>query len=374
MKVLHINSNYLTTALHQTMMEKLDATGMSGTVMAPTYDLHRCVIEPRDNVVPLECFKKRDRYFFTLKQKKIIRSIKNAVQVGTYNIIHAYTLFTDGNSAYELSGQYGIPYVVAVRNTDLGFFRLRLNLRKRGIEILENAAAVFFLAETTRDKVLNKYVPDRKRASILERSFIIPNGIDDFWLDNGYYERDIKGIADKILQKKIKVVCVGVISKRKNIPTLQKALSLLRDEGWDVSLTVVGKIADRDEYNKVIADKYTKYYQPVPKEELITHYREADVFVLPSISETFGLVYAEAMTQGLPVLYSKGQGFDGQFPEGETGFAIEAMNPVDIADKIKAVAVKYNLLAENSLRLAEKFRWSDICKKYEEIYGQIAGK
>lgn len=374
MKVLHINSNYLTTALHQTMIEHLDALDICGTVMAPTYDLRRCVINPRENVVPLECFKKQDRYFFSMKQKKIICSINHSVQVGTYNLIHAYTLFTDGNSAYELSKKYGIPYVVAVRNTDLGFFRLRINLRRRGIEILENAAAVFFLAETTKDRVLGDYVPENKRAAILEKSFIIPNGIDDFWLDNRYYERNLEQAVNRLAHQKVNVVCVGQISKRKNMSTLQKALNLLRGEGWDIALTVVGKIVDRDEYKMVISDQHTKYFQPVPKEDLITHYRKADVFALPSISETFGLVYAEAMTQGLPVLYSRGQGFDGQFPDGEVGFAIEAQNPADIANKIKLAVENYSLLAENSLHMSGKFRWLDICEKYKEIYERIAGE
>ena len=37
-------------------------------------------------------------------------------------------------------------------------------------------------------------------------------------------------------------------------------------------------------------------------------YRENDIYVMPSIIETFGLVYAEAMSQGLPVIYTRGQG------------------------------------------------------------------
>lgn len=40
---------------------------------------------------------------------------------------------------------------------------------------------------------------------------------------------------------------------------------------------------------------------------------------MPSHKETFGLVYAEAMSQGLPIIYTKNQGFDGQFPDGYVG-------------------------------------------------------
>jgi len=47
---------------------------------------------------------------------------------------------------------------------------------------------------------------------------------------------------------------------------------------------------------------------------------------MPSITETFGLVYAEALSQGLPVLYTRGQGFDRQFEEGEVGYAVDCFD------------------------------------------------
>ena len=43
---------------------------------------------------------------------------------------------------------------------------------------------------------------------------------------------------------------------------------------------------------------------------------------MPSRYETFGLVYGEAMSQGLPIIYSKGQGVDGYFKEGTVGYGV----------------------------------------------------
>ena len=284
-------------------------------------------------------------------------------------------MFTDGNAAYELSKRYHIPYVVAVRNTDINhFFKLRLNLRKRGIEILKHAAAIFFLSEAYKEKLFSQYIPADKQEGILQKSYVIPNGIDDFWFHNQYRGRDLVRTAERIRDKKLKVVCVAQITPNKNIPLLQKALGLLQAEGWNTRLTVVGKVLDEKELDIISQDENTEYQAPVPKEKLIDYYRDADVFVMVSHHETFGLVYAEAMSQGLPVIYTKGQGFDGQFPEGTVGYHADPVSAEDIADRIRQVCENYAALAGNCMELTEKFGWDGICAEYKKIYGEVANK
>lgn len=51
------------------------------------------------------------------------------------------------------------------------------------------------------------------------------------------------------------------------------------------------------------------------KKQLREAFSISDIFVMPSKPETFGLVYVEALSQGLPILYAKGEGFDGYFDE-----------------------------------------------------------
>ena len=65
-----------------------------------------------------------------------------------------------------------------------------------------------------------------------------------------------------------------------------------------------------------MTDKFTKYFHPMGKDKLIDLYRSADIFVMPSFTESFGLVYAEAMVRIACSLHTEGQGFDGQFNEG----------------------------------------------------------
>ncbi len=70
------------------------------------------------------------------------------------------------------------------------------------------------------------------------------------------------------------------------------------------------------------------------KEKLLEIYRQCDVLVVPSFRESFGLIYVEALTQGLPVVYTKGQGFDGNFEDGHIGYSIQPESPESIAEAI----------------------------------------
>ena len=374
MKVLHINCNYMSTALHQTMVEHLDTLGVESKVFAPVYSLKNAVITPRENVVACECFHKLDRVWFYGKQRKIRNALESRIAVGEFDLLHAYTLFTDGNCAYELSRKYKIPYVVAVRDTDVNvFFRYAPYLRKRGVEILKNAAAVFFLSSTYKEHVLSKYICEGLRDCIAEKSHIIPNGIDNFWLDNPYIERDCVQTQKLLEEKRVRIITVGAINKRKNPLTTLKAIDLLEKRGYNVSFTVAGGIADTRIGKELLSDMRVCYAGKLAKNELIEQYRNNDIFVMPSHRETFGLVYAEAMSQGLPVIYTKGQGFDGQFPEGVVGYHVDDRNPEDVADGIENIIKDYGEISPRCINNIHKFRWITICVTYQSIYQKVCG-
>lgn len=362
MRVLHINCNYIGTALHQIMVENLDKLGHDNNVFVPTYNKKLSVIKPNDNVLVCECFKKWDRLFFDYKQKKICKTLENNYSVANFDVIHAYTLFTDGNCARTLSKKYGVPYVVAVRNTDVNsFFRFMPHLRKRGVKIMLDAKAVFFLSEAYRKQVFEKYVPKKYHAKIQRKTYIIPNGIDDFWFENTPENKNV-------IEDEIKLIYAGRIDRNKNIPTIQKSMKILKDKGYNVSLTVVGKVADKKIFDVIKADSFTSCFPAMPKEELISLYRKHNIFVMPSFTESFGLVYVEAMSQGLPVVYSKGQGFDNQFTEGTVGYHVSAYDAKDVADAIERIINSFDDIKNNVISSSKKFNWEDITCKYDEIY------
>ena len=367
MKVLHINCNYIGTTLHQLMVEELERNGYDNLVYVPTYNRNLSVITPNENVVVSECFKKWDRLIFDYKQIKIMRDLQRKTDVSSFDLIHAYTVFTDGNCARKMSRKYDIPYVVTVRNTDVNsFFAKMIHLRNRGIKIMRDAKAIFFLSEAYRNEVFNKYVPKKLYDELWNKSRIVPNGIDDFWFEN------VPPTTKKtICCDPIRLVYAGKIDKNKNIPTIQKAMDILSDRGYATVLTIVGKVQDMGEYEKIIAHKDTTYFPAMNKEKLMEVYRSSDVFVMPSFTESFGLVYVEAMSQGLPVIYSKGQGFDGQFSEGVVGYHVDSHSLESVADGIEKVVLNYSSLTSAVVAKSRKFNWTEIVKSYCDVYGKI---
>ena len=362
MRVLHINCNYTGTTLHQLMVENLGEYGYDNSVFVPTYDKSLSVIEPNDNVLVCECFRKWDRLLFDYKQRKIIGAVEANYCVKDYNLLHAYTLFTDGNCARRLSKKHGIPYVVAVRNTDVNdFFRLMPRLRRRGIRTMLDAEAVFFLSESYRQQVFEQYVPKKYQEVIRNKSHIIPNGIDEFWFANCPEQENALGDT-------VRLIYAGRIDRNKNIPTTQKAAEILRKKGYRVSLTVVGKVADEKIYAEIQQDPHTECLPAQPKEALLGLYRKHNIFVMPSFTESFGLVYAEAMSQGLPVIYSAGQGFDNQFPEGTVGYRVSAYDAQSVADGIEKVILGFADLVPNTVSSAKVFNWKEITARYDTIY------
>lgn len=368
MRILHINCNYIGTTLHQLMIEALEKCGIENEVFVPTYDKNVSVISTNENVYVSECFNKWDRVAFDYKQKKILKAIESHYDIKSFDLIHAYTLFTDGNVTRRLSEKYGIPFVVAVRNTDINdFLKKMIYLRKRGISTMYAAQKVFFLSKAYQNTVLDKYLRKKDCVNFINKFEIIPNGIDNFWFENRYFKKTIE--LKRFEQRHIKLMYAGGIDKNKNIVTTCKAIKLLKSEGWQVDFSVVGKIKDQKIYEEIRDE--VKYYFPRPKEELIELYREADIFIMPSYSETFGLVYAEAMTQALPVVYTRGQGFDGQFEEGIVGFHVDPYSVNDIVRAIVQIINNYERISMNCIEKSIHFKWDEIIKKYCDIYKNI---
>ena len=145
-------------------------------------------------------------------------------------------------------------------------------------------------------------------------------------------------------------------------------MKLLQEKGCETHLTVVGRVADKRVFRQITSDKHTTYIPPKDKTELIHIYRDNDIFVMPSHTESFGLVYAEAMSQGLPVVYTKGQGFDGQFPEGEIGYSVNSNSIESVAEAIERIILEYDIITKDIAYKVGKYNWPNICLNYRKIY------
>ncbi|MEK3888437.1 glycosyltransferase family 4 protein [Bacillus sp. FSL K6-3431] len=307
-----------------------------------------------------------DKLLYFSKIRRMTKDVETNFNLSKISLIHSHSLFSDGAVAYEIFKKYNIPYIVAIRDTDVNqYFRKGIHLRKFAVNILRNASHVIFLSKPYRDKVLNKYIPDKYQNEIMKKSKIIPNGIDNYWLNN-------KSSSKSRVDNNIRLIYVGQIIKRKNIMKIIEASNLLKDKyNKKVSIVLIGKKKDEKYFKKISRKGSFEYIPYLPKEHLISYYRKSDVFVMPSKTETFGLVYAEAMSQGLPVIYSRGQGFDGQFNEGEIGYSVEAKNKQDIATKIIRILDDVTLIRRNCIERVDKFNWDTIAQDYQNLYYQV---
>lgn len=372
-QVLHINSNYLTSKLHENLLDCLENKEIKNTVFMPIKPEteERFLFESKHEVYSPITFRNIDKFIFTYKQRKIYRKLKQTVDVEKYSVVHAHTLFTDGNIAYQLYKKYGTPYVVTVRgHTDVdNFMKIRINLRSRGRKILEKASKVIFLSEMKKNELLDKYINNEELRSIIaNKSVVIPNGIDDLYFEN-------EGKA-KVLdpEKKISFLQVGKILPLKNgLGSITAIKQYQLKEKREAELKLVGEIMDADyaKLLKKVGTSMVTHENPVAVIDLINIYQTHDIYIMPSFSETFGLVYPEAMSQGLPVIYTKGQGFDGQFEDGYVGYPVIADDPNDIADKIKLIVDNYEEISKNVLKAYRKYNWEVLSNKYVSIYSKL---
>jgi len=367
MKVLHINSYYIEGKFYKNLYEEQVKEGLAIDVFVPiSKSFKKNDFDYGEYTTIHANHNKYDRYIFHLKHHKILKDITKNYDINKYSLIHAHSLFSNGYIAMKLKEKYKTPYIIAVRNTDVNlFFRKMVHLRKMGIKILKNADKVVFLSKAYRDDVIKEYVPESNQKDLFDKSEIIPNGIDEFWFDN-------IGIPPKKRRNPdIKILQIGDINSNKNIETTVKAVELLIEKGYKVKLDVVGKVIDQKIFNNIKNLFFVKYLGYKSKEELIQIYRDNDFFILPSIHETFGLVYAEAMSQGLPVIYTRGQGFDGHFKEGEVGYSVYCLDETEIFRKVIDIIPEYETISSKAVNEVKKFRWHNITKEYLNLYNSI---
>lgn len=372
--ILHICNDYPYTKLYLNLVRNLSGFELKQVVYAPVKDSNAIGNNQDKTLTEVTYFysniiKLYHRFLYHLKIKTIQKDIISKIDINQVSITHAHTLFSNGGSAYLLKKNFNIPYIVAIRNTDVNaFFKYMFHLRKFGIEIMKNADAVIFISPAYKETVFKKYLPVHLHNEIQKKTFIIPNGISGHWLENNTKKKSF------FKDGKIHLLFVGEMTANKNIPTIIKIAAKL-NAIIPTELKIVG--VPKDESAKIFAlieknKTIVKYVAPIYDKEILMHqFREADIFIMPSYTETFGLVYIEALSQGVPVIFTKGQGIDGYFEEGQVGYS---MSPTEInraVENILKIKDQIEELSENATNEAQQFSWDIISDKYFSLYKQI---
>ena len=126
MRVLQIANGYLGNRLYQNLFSSLEKTGVENAVYVP---INRKSPEPppaEKNVVFSRCFSDLDRLLFFSKQRKLLRDAETRFDLRGTDVVHAHTVFSGGYTALQLKERCGLPYLAAVRNTDVNVFFKRM--------------------------------------------------------------------------------------------------------------------------------------------------------------------------------------------------------------------------------------------------------
>lgn len=375
MKVLHISSDYCKQSIYRDLMLQVmeNASNVISKldVFVPVRskgELSKYSIDDeRIGLTRVFLLNKWDRFLYFKKLNKVNRKMESLYQMEDYNLIHAHFLFSDGGVALKIKKKYGIPYVVAIRSTDINlFFRVAIHLRSYGKEILKEAEKIVFITPGYVDR-LRGYVGDLFFQSIQKKIEIIPNGITPEWYsDRRQEKKDIN--ADDL-----KFLYVGDFSPNKNIPWV---ISEIFKSYPKAKLDIVGSKGEDTDNIERLSEKYdgvTLSGRIENKKELMDKYQKSDIFLLLSQKETFGLVYIEAISKGVPILYTKGQGVDGYFNK-DVGYPVEFQNSEDFKAKVDLIIKNYDELSQNTIAEVEQFKWNVIAKKYLNIYKEICLK
>ncbi|MDO5718153.1 MAG: glycosyltransferase family 4 protein [Tissierellia bacterium] len=363
MKILQICSYYSDSKLYQNLFDALKKKGVESDIFYFT-DKNKDISKiPKDLMISNK-YNPIDRLLFFRKHRIVYKDLLNMISFGDYNISHSHSLMSNGYISYLLKKEFGIKYITAVRRTDLFIFlKYKPYLKKMASNIINESSGIIFLSEVFKDKTKEILDGSIDLDLFEENSFIIPNGIEDKFLLNTY-SRDMTG--------KLKFIFVGKIDDpNKNIKTIIKACDQLVDRGEKVELRLVGRL-DNKRFKELISKKdYIVYIPQTDSNGVMRELRKSDIFIMPSFTETFGLSYVEAMSQGLPVIYTEGQGFDGQFPDGLVGYPVNPKSPVDIIEKIDLITDNYKKISLEAVKKSKKFNWESIAEIYKQIYFDI---
>lgn len=375
MRILHIANDFAGSKVHSCLVKSLDALGIDQTVYCPVREERLLggnrFLGNHTNFAYSYCIKSWYKYVYYYKERKLYKDLKSNVDLANVEFIHAHTLFSDGGLAYKAYKEYGVKYAVAIRNTDVNdYLRLMKHTYPYGRKILLNAEKIFFISVGLKNTFERSSFCKPIFSQIKDKFVVQPNGIDAFWHQHISRNREYGH----------NLLYVGDFSANKNVVRLCESVIRLKEEAGfeDVGLTIVGGEVlggerKNDGKTQQMIDNHPDVIRAVgkiyDKNELMSIMKSCSLFAMPSITETFGLVYVEALSQNLPVIYTTGQGIDGMFDES-VGIGVNAFSVVDIKDAIKTVFLNPEKYSNKNVHF-DDFKWDNIAKKYLSIYNEI---
>lgn len=304
-----------------------------------------------------------------LRLKEIVRDI---VALGP-EVCHVHGTGAFGKQIYFALQRHGIKMMLTVHGI-LREEKKQALLRKPSLKalyqyIVQSRDEQELLESAPRIIVDTAYVEDKLKAYGLRHvpdMHVIPQGIEET-----FYSIKCNPQSNIILS-------VGGIGPRKGHAYTIDMFNLLRAKGIKVKLHIVGALTDKTYYEllkQMISDSAYKedisLEANLPREELLKAYEEAKLFVLHSREESQGIVFAEAMATGLPVVATKIGGIPYVVEDGKSGSLcpygdVDAMT--DMVAKLMSDDAQWKEYSQEAKEIAKNYSWTDIADRIVRLY------
>lgn len=263
-----------------------------------------------------------------------------------------------------------LVYESSSPNVDFRDSPLRSNLRRWMTQFMDG-----FISNSQRGK---EYLVDFlgvEANKIAARPYMVPD--TQTLLQNRSENR-----SQSLALKSPIFLCVGLLVPRKGVKYLLQACSIVRDRGYsEYSLVLVGDGEQRAELEAFVKDHQLEQQVTwtgwLNYGDLGTYFNAADVFIFPTLEDTWGVVLLEAMAFGKAIISSKWAGASEMVVEGENGYVIDPYEPdkfaeamrrlIDDPELIEKMGEKsQELMAEHNAEKAGLFLASQVEKVLEK--------
>jgi D-inositol-3-phosphate glycosyltransferase len=249
---------------------------------------------------------------------------------------------------------------------------------KAETEIIGCSDAILASCAAEASQLIEHYGADDRRIEL------VPPGVDHAFFSPGEQRgaRQALHLGDHPV-----LLFVGRIQPLKGADVAIHALDELSRHHPDALLLVVGGASGQDgpaeevHVHRLVAElgleDRVRFVPPQPHHLLSTYYRAADVCVVPSRSESFGLVALEAAACGTPVVAADVGGLTTLVQHGETGFLVDERDPVIYAralDHILSDRGRAEVMGRAAARHAGQYRWSTTAARLRRVYSDLTAR
>jgi D-inositol-3-phosphate glycosyltransferase len=246
-------------------------------------------------------------------------------------------------------------------------------------EVMQWADRLIAATPLERDQMVRYYGADPKKIEV------IPAGVDTELFhprDRAEVRREL-GLPD--LDTPI-LLFVGRIERLKGLDTLLESVAVVSRtcSGKDLKVLIVGGGDQTEEENAELhrivqlhrdlnLEEQVEFVGSKPQEMLPLYYSAADITIMPSHYESFGLVAVESMASGTPVIASNVGGLSFTVKDGETGFLVPEENHFALAEQVHTLLKNPELrlrMGEQAAEHALQYSWRNIAAQIADVYDE----